>query len=64
MTKERYGFISVFAEHGELLGYVPHIYKSKLNYVRQWLTRQSYSYRDWKYFVLWIDGKKDCVVYR
>lgn len=64
MARERYGFISVFGEHGKHLGYVKCVYKSRIEYAKHWLTYQSYEFKDWCYFVLWIDREKVGVYYR
>lgn len=62
--KERYGFASVFGDGGRLLGYLKCVYPSRIEYVKMWLSYKSTEFYDWRYFVLWIDGKKHGVYYR
>lgn len=61
--RERYGFISVFSAYGDLLGYVPNIYKSRITYVRKWLDN-SQKFYNWHHFVFWLDKQKEGVYYR
>jgi hypothetical protein len=64
MAKERYGFASIFDKNGNHLGYLKCVYKSKVDYVKKWLTYQSYNFDGWHHFVLWIDGQNEGTYYR